>query len=132
MKKLLLSLGAVGVMLALFASPTVSADSDVPVAIVVSPNVLNLDSQGTWVTVHTDIPYADVDRTVIVTLNGVEVKVVKSDACGDLVAKFCIDDIIGIVQPGTATLTLFGTTVWGIPFSGSDTIKVIQQETRKK
>lgn len=106
-----------------FLSPKViSAESDA-ITITVSPNTLILDSQGVWVTVHTDIPYSQVDG-VTVTLNGIEVAVTKADARGDFVAKFELDAVKDIVAPPEATLVLEGLTKDGVAFTGADTIRV--------
>lgn len=106
-----------------YLSPKViSAESDA-ITITVSPNTLILDSQGVWVTVHTDIPYSQVDG-VTVTLNGIEVAVTKADARGDFVAKFELDAVKDIVAPPEATLVLEGLTKDGVAFTGADTIRV--------
>ena len=98
---------------------------DEPVPIVISPSIINLDSQGVWVTVHAEIPYYVVDGFAV-TLDGVPVDVTKADARGEFVAKFGVDDVKAILEPGTVTLTLEGATYGGATFSGSDTIKVIR------
>ena len=112
--------------LALSAALAVRASDDLDVEIVVSPNVLNLESEGTWVTVHAEIPYSTV-ATASVYLNGVSVLVTKADARGELVAKFGLDDVKGIVHVGTNTFTLTGETRTGQVFSGTDEIVVINQ-----
>ena len=98
------------------------------VPIVVSPNVLNLDSQGVWVTVHAEIPYSIVEGASV-TLNGIPVDATFADSRGDLVAKFIIEKVKDYVTsgcdvPGDVTLTLTGDSTEG-PFSGTDTIQVI-------
>ena len=93
------------------------------VVIQVSPASLILDSPGTWVTVHADIAYSDVDSATL-TMNGVELVYSKSDNRGQLVVKFARADIQNIVSPPEATLTLTGLTVYGEPFTGSEVIKV--------
>lgn len=99
------------------------AELELSVPIQVSPATLVLDSPGTWVTVHADIAYGDVDHATL-TMNGVEVVYVKSDNCGDLVVKFDRRDVQDIVSPPEATLTLTGFTVDGTPFAGSQVIRV--------
>ena len=91
--------------------------------ITISPNTLVLSSPDTIVTVHSNIPYGSVD-TASLTLNGIEATFTKADACGDLVVKFSRGDIQGIVEPGTATLTLLGSLKDGTAFSASDDITV--------
>ena len=102
------------------------------VAIQVSPHVLNLDSQGTCVTVHATIPLSAV-AAATVTLNGEVVPaLIKSDSRGDLVAKFKIGDVKDIVDPppSSATLTLAGLSKTGETFSGFDTIRVIDCKSK--
>ena len=111
---------ALGVNWVLFADD----NADMPIDITVSPSTLVMGSQGVWVTVHADIPYNVVDG-ITVTLNDVPVNFTKADNRGELVAKFQIDAIKGIVSPPSAELTLSGLTKDGVAFSGTDTIRVI-------
>jgi hypothetical protein len=128
MKKLLI-LGVAGlVLLALFGGKVIGQQA-LTVDIVVSPNTINMSSLGQWVTVHADIPYAVVERAEL-TLNGVPVKWTKSDAQGDLVAKFVLADVVGIIAPPAVMLELSGTTTVGDSFTGTDTVKVIAGNTR--
>jgi hypothetical protein len=117
---------AIVLCVALGVGWTLMADDggDMAIEIAVSPNTLVMGSQGVWVTVHADIPYSTV-AGVSVTLNGVAVDFTKADNRGDLVAKFQIDAIKGIVAPPSAELTLSGLTKDGVAFSGTDTIRVI-------
>lgn len=97
--------------------------SDLVVSIEIAPATLVLDSPGTWVTVHAEIGFSEVDHPTV-ALEGVSPVYVKADNRGDLVAKFARDDIVSIVAPPEATLTLRGLTVSGASFSGTDTIVV--------
>ena len=103
---------------------------DLTVPIVISPSTINLESEGTWVTVHAEIDYSDVVGATV-TLNGITVKSTFADNRGDLVAKFAVGDVRGIVEPGTAQLTLSGTTRDGDTFSGTDMVKVISVQAKK-
>ena len=97
------------------------------IAIDVSPNVINIQSQSTVVTVHTDIAYSIVAGTSV-TLNGVEIAWWKSDDRGNFVAKFDSDDIKtldGLITGGYNTLTLIGVTTGGEGFTGTQDIMVI-------
>jgi hypothetical protein len=97
------------------------------VVIDIAPATLNIQSNGVVVTVHTDIPYNDVD-VLTVYLNGVVIKSWKVDDCGYFVAKFSMDEIKtldGLIIGDYNTLKLVGLTVGGDPFVGSDVIKVI-------
>lgn len=93
------------------------------IVIKVTPSAIVLESDGTWVTVHTDIALSAVDTSTL-TLNGVEVAWTKADAKGNLVAKFAQADIKAIIAPPEATLELVGMTEAGVEFSGSDTVLV--------
>jgi hypothetical protein len=89
----------------------------------VTPSAIVLESEGTWVTVHTSIALSAVDTSTL-TLNGVGVAWTKADAKGNLVAKFAQADIKAIITPPEATLELSGLTKAGVEFSGSDTVLV--------
>ena len=82
-----------------------------------------LDSEGTLLTVHTDIAWTLVDTSSL-TLNGVAVAWTKYDAKGNLVAKFDLAAIKAIVECPEATLQLVGLTTDGTEFTGSDTVAV--------
>ena len=100
----------------------------------VSPSTLNLQNQGEWVTVHTDIGYSLVDAASV-TLNGVEISWSKYDNQGNFVAKFVIGDIVGLpglIIGGYNTLTLEGVTTDGDEFTGSDQVMVINVIPKKK
>ena len=127
--KLAIKMLCCALLLALSAG-LAAADAD-EVTIVVSPNVVNLDSVGTWVTVHAEISYYDVEEFTV-SLDGIPVVYIKSDARGELVAKFNLDDVKGllnnddILSKGEVDLTLDGITSDGHEkFTGTDTIKVI-------
>lgn len=104
------------------------ARADAEVSILVAPQTINLDGQadGDWVTVHTDIPYAVVD-TGTVALNGLAAAATFADDRGNLVAKFSLAAIRGMVAPPEAELILTGMTEDGASFSGIDTVKVLSR-----
>lgn len=90
----------------------------------VSPGTLLLSSdQGGQVSVHTNIPYLQVNAGSV-QLSGIPVVWTKADSQGNLVAKFDESAVKAIVQPGRATLTLTGLYLNGVGFSGSDTVTV--------
>ena len=97
----------------------------------VSPNVLNIQSASTVVTVHTDIKYAlvveaNVEPTVF--LNEVPIHSWKSDDRGYFVAQINsaeIKGLNGLIMNVENTLTLTGYTKDGDYFSGTDYILVI-------
>ena len=92
----------------------------------VSPNVLNLQSSGTVVTVHTNVDYNAVVASSVF-LNDIPISAWKSDDRGYFVAKFVMQDVkdLPLVVGGLNTLTLLGYTDDGLPFIGSQEIKVI-------
>ncbi len=113
------------VVMSLFASRPVAAD-ELIIEVTVSPNVINVASQSTVVTVHTNIAYSEV-AGASVTLNNLPISWWKSDDRGYFVAKFNAADVKGIVEPGTTvTLELAGETKLGVPFSGVDEVKVVE------
>jgi len=123
MRRVLGILGVFSLLLGLSAVGAFCQDSGT-IAIQVSPNVVNTTAKGQWLTIHADIPLGVVD-TASVYVNGVAVDWTKADAQGNLVAKFCLDDVLAVIAPPSATLTLTGTTKLGATFSGTDTVKVV-------
>ena len=114
-------------LLAVVLTTGALAEDTIEVVVVVSPNVLNLNSNGGSVSLHTDIDYA------VVVVDGVELYVEDqlveqiwtfADDRGDLVVKCNIDIVKGMVVVGEATFDLEVTTEDGTSF-GTDTIAVI-------
>ena len=91
--------------------------------IYIAPHTLVLSSNVIWVTVHTNISLGAV-YTDTVTLDGVDARFCKADSRGNLVAKFTLDSIRPIVEPGSVTLTLTADLKVGGQFVASDTITV--------
>jgi len=120
------------VLLVLGFSTSVTTAEEITVGIQVSPSTINVDQKGVWVTVHADIPLGLVVKAGL-KLNGEVVwYTTKSDARGDLVAKFRVGDVLEIVAVPSATLTLTGTTITGDSFSGTDTVRVVDPSDKKK
>ena len=92
----------------------------------VSPNVLNLQSSGTVVTVHTNVAYNTVVASTVF-LNNVPIFFYKSDDRGYFVAKFVMDDVKDLTfDLGELNTLLFvGVTDDGLAFTGTQDIKVI-------
>lgn len=114
-----------------FTNPPVLIEINIDVA----PNVLNVLSEGTVVTVHTDIAYNAVTGASV-ELNGIPIAWWKSDSRGQFVAKFNMEEVTTLVdanvlQTGDITLTLTGTSSLG-DFTGSQTIQVISVEAKGK
>ena len=107
----------------LYPAAALSADIQIDVA----PNVLNIQSQGAIVTVHTDIAYSVVVGATVF-LNEVAIEWWKADARGNFVAKFVMDEIKtldGLIIDGYNVLVLNGYTTDGDTFIGEQEIKVI-------
>lgn len=97
----------------------------------IAPNMLNIGSSGTVVTVHTSLPYSSV-VSASVTLNDLEIQSWKADARGNFVAKFSMSAVKALVTSGAltlgqVTLTLEGITQGGEDFTASSTIMVISR-----
>jgi hypothetical protein len=98
---------------------------DNTIEVVVSPNVLNLKSNGGSVSLHTDIRYALVsDAELYVEGQLVERIWTFADDRGDLVVKCNRDTVKDMVAVGEASFILNATTQDGL-YSGTDTITVI-------
>ena len=110
----------------------VRASSAVEEGIDVAPNVLNIQSSGTVVTVHTSLPYSAVVGATV-ALNGVAIDWWKADNQGFFVAKFVMDEIKALADSGDLVigelneLTLTGLTTDGLEFEGSQEILVIDK-----
>lgn len=121
-------------LLLLFSAPVSSNDMDIfEITIDVSPNVLNIQSNGTVVTIHTDIKYYEVDFTSVY-LNDILIQSWKSDDRGYFVAKFSMDEVkdLPLSFGNYNILTLIGQTRAGDTFSGSQDILVINNIPSKK
>lgn len=113
----------------------------IPATIVIEPDVLNLGSQGKWVTGYIEFPEGydinDIDVTTIL-LNDtiyaesfpVEVGDFDNDGIFDLMVKFDRQTLISLLEVGDATLTVSGELINEIKFRGSDIIRVIDKSDR--
>ena len=111
--------------LVLFQMPAQCQAYDIEID--VSPNVLNIQSESTVVTVHTDIAYSLVVGATVF-LNDVAINWWKSDDRGNFVAKFLSDEIKtldGLKIGDYNTLVLTGFTTGGEAFIGTQDIMVI-------
>ena len=115
-------------------NPGVTFGYDVEnIQIQVSPNVLNIGSKGEVVTVHTDLPYSIVVGASVF-LNGVPISWWKSDDRGYFVAKFDIDKVkyeAGLVV-GENTVLFTGVTINDVQFTGSQILKVVDNDPKVK
>ncbi|MGD8441611.1 MAG: hypothetical protein PVG53_13855 [Holophagae bacterium] len=116
---------ALAVMIAALPTDASACDNEIRIA----PQTLNLRSSGTVVTVHTDVPYADVDA-YSVYLSGVAIDTWKADDLGFFVAKFLMDDIKaidGLVLNDSNTFQLVAVTVTGEPICGEAEVMIIDR-----
>ncbi len=121
------TLVALGLATILLALPTVGTACDNEIRI--APETLNLSSDGTVVTVHTDVPYSSVD-VYAVYLGGVAINSWKADNRGYFVAKFLMDDIKsidGLILNDYNTFQLVALTISGEPICGEAEIMVIDR-----
>lgn len=109
----------------LLLSPAISYSEDIEID--VAPNVLNIQSSGTVVTVHTDIAYWTVVGSTVL-LNDVEIQSWKADNRGNFVAKFSMDAIKaldGLIIGEYNEFTMVGVDTDGDAFSGTQEIRII-------
>ena len=104
------------------------ADEDT-IEIQIAPATLNLEFEGPWITVHTNITFAEVNTSTLeltaLEFDSISAVSTFADNRGNLVAKFDSADVKEIVAPPEETLVLTGETLEGDSFTGSDTIRVI-------
>ena len=99
---------------------------DNAIEVVVSPNVLALNSNGGSISLHADIRYSLVEDTSL-TVNGEDMPIASTfaDDRGDLVVKCDIDELKEMVsEETTATFELTVGTESGDEYTGTDTIRV--------
>jgi hypothetical protein len=104
------------------------------IEIEVAPNVLNIQSNGNVVTVHTNLPYGDVVAGGV-ELNGIDIDSWKVDNRGYFVAKFLIDELKtleGLRIDDYNVLTLTGVLKDDAAFIGTAEIMVIDIVPDKK
>lgn len=126
MKKLtLLKAGMTALFLGLMLSFPIVSFGQLVIEIQVSPNVLNLSNNGRVVTVHTDIAFSSVVSETV-SINGIDIYSWKSDNRGNFVAKFEMDEIVGLplLIDEYNELTLEGVKTNGECFIGTDWILV--------
>jgi hypothetical protein len=107
--------------------------TDIDIRIAPATLYLNDDvwaSDDPYVTVHAEIPFSTVDTdslTLETDGNTVDAIRTEADNRGYLVVKFDRRAVVGIVEVGKEVMTLTGTTTGDEPFTGSATIRVIDQ-----
>ena len=103
---------------------TLAFAEDNAIELVVSPNVLNLESKGGVVTLHADIAYdSDYDLELEVNGQSLTIASTSADSRGDLVIKCSLVEVKGMLEVGEAS---FDLTVNDY-YTGTDTILVIDE-----
>ena len=112
------------------------------ITIDVSPNVLNIQSNSTVLTVHTDIDFNLVNAPTVSIYVGadatdpVPISWWKEDDCGNFVAKFSMTDIKAEFGPEDynqlTTFRMVGETTSGEQFSGEQEILVAYHGSKKR
>jgi hypothetical protein len=118
---------ALGLTIFILAAPASGSACDNEIRI--APETLNLQSSGTVVTVHTDVPYSAVD-VYTVYLSGVAIAAWKADDRGYFVAKFRMDDIKaidGLILNDYNTFQLVAMTFDGDPICGEAEVMIIDR-----
>lgn len=100
------------------------------ITIDIAPNVLNIQSTGVVVTVHTDIASGYVNAPTV-CLNGISISSWKADNRGNFVAKFSMEDVkaLPLAIDALNTFTMDGETTSGENFWGTQDILVINRES---
>lgn len=104
-----------------------SGEDDAPLAVTiqVSPNVIAMRSQGTWLTIHVDIDYSpESSATITVGGGNIDASSVFPDDRGDLVAKFPLKDVKAAIGNANSITILITGTTGGVSFSGEQTVRV--------
>ena len=121
------SLLALGLVTAMLVAPSISLAGEITVRI--APATLNLESDGKVVTVHTNVPYSDID-VFTVYLSDVAINSWKADDRGNFVAKFLMDEvkiIDGLVINDFNTLQFVALTTYDEPVWGDAAVMVIDR-----
>ena len=117
---------AIVVAISAFALCDAMAQDDV--MITVSPNNLAISSMGNKVTIHSNIPAGSVNVSTIELyvdgLGPLAPIATFADDRGNLVAKFGMNDVKGMVVVPRAEFTMTGIYFEGGSFSATDVIKV--------
>ena len=121
------SLWTLALVIASLVVPSICSAEEISIRI--SPATLNLESDGSVVTVHTDVPYSAV-AVYTVYLSGVPIQSWKADDRGYFVAKFLMDSvktIDGLVINDYNTFRFVALTTSENPVWGEADVKVIDR-----
>jgi len=121
--------------IAIFTAPVGAVADDITIR--VSPNVINLSSEGEIVTVNTDLPYSDVNGGDVYISNAEgsltqPISWWKADNRGEFVAKFAMESVrqLGLEPGSDFHLFVHFTMNDGSQHTGSAAVKVIDQKGR--
>ncbi|MCK5838915.1 MAG: hypothetical protein KAG99_03655 [Bacteroidales bacterium] len=120
-------------LLLIFSLLSFSSMGQEVIEIQVSPHVLNLQNNGSVVTIHTDIGFSVVNAESVY-LNGVEIQSWKADNNGFFVAKFNMDaiqDLPGLMVGELNEFKLEGVTYDGEEFVGYEDVMIIDVSAKK-
>lgn len=119
------------VILVILLSGTALANGSAD-GIEVSPNVINLDSNGGSFSIHTNIPYSTViDVSLLAVLADSDIVTIPiygtfADDRGDLVVKCIIGEVKELISEGNTIFELtVSTSISGEPTTYDDTVRVI-------
>jgi len=106
--------------------------SDNTIDIVVSPHVLNIESNGGSISIHTDIGYVSEDEAAL-EVNGTLIENIYTftDSRGNLVVKCSINTVKRIVVGEEEATFVLTANYNGGTYTGTDTIAVIQVMPQK-
>ena len=118
-----------------FISIPIALCQTLDITIDVSPNIINIQSNASVLTIHTDIAYSDVDKEndIILIINDQEVPMswCKADNQGNFVAKFDMNEVqvLNLQEGGYNTFEMIGYTNSNTLFSGSQNILVLNNSS---
>ena len=121
----------ISIILIVPLSGAILAD-DIGIEVVVSPNVLALNSIGGSVSLHADISYDLVkgeDMSLTVNDDPLPITSTFADDRGDLVVKCDIDELKSLVSEGTADFELTITTADSV-YTGTDEIRIVSPKCK--
>jgi len=126
LSKLCIKVLLISALLTVPLSGTILA-SDNTIDIVVSPHVLNIESNGGSISVHTDIGYVSPEDAVL-KVDGTTIEEIWTftDTSGNLVVKCSIDTVKDIVIGKEEATFVLTANYNGETYTGTDTIDVIQ------
>ena len=111
--------------------------SVVPIELGISPGVINLKSQGKWITALLTFPegynVADVDTATILLQGQIQMQELawSDEVTREIMLRFDRVDVQTVLSPGNIEVTITGSFTDGTPFEGSAIVKVINKGGKK-